>query len=202
MIKLDSIKKSFGDKTVLNELSFEFKDKTLYILTGENGSGKSCLLYILAFLDKDYGGEMFINNKSMYFATSKDIERQRQRVSLLLPKGNLVSFLNCYDNLTLGVVDKSRVINLIPSLDLKQNVQSLSGGEEILLALSREISLDKDYYLMDEITDALDDVHFKQVMDALCKLANEKLVILATHDKRTLSYGTRLILKEGKLFQE
>lgn len=67
---------------------------------------------------------------------------------------------------------------------------------------TREISLDKDYYLMDEITDALDDVHFKQVMDALCKLANEKLVILATHDKRTLSYGTRLILKEGKLFQE
>lgn len=136
MIKLDSIKKSFGDKTVLNELSFEFKDKTLYILTGENGSGKSCFLYILDFLDKDYGGEMFINNKSMYFATSKDIERQRQRVSLLLPKGNLVSFLNCYDNLTLGVVDKSRVINLISSLDLKQNVQSLSGGEEISLAIS------------------------------------------------------------------
>ncbi len=197
MIKVEHIYKKFGNNIVFNNLNYQFEDKTFYILTGENGSGKSCLLYILGLIDTKFSGKIYFKDKQILFSSRHLVGKKRKGISFLMPKGNLISYLSCKDNLMLGVHNK--IINLCPELNLNQDIKSLSGGEELLLALSRDISLKKDIYLLDEVTSSLDDKHVEQITNALQELSKEKLIIMASHDQRVFNIGKRLILKDGLL---
>lgn len=197
MIELEHIYKCFGTHHVLNNINYVFNDKTFYVLTGENGSGKSCLLYILGFIDKRFAGNIYFDHQKTYFSKRRDVQKRKESISFLMAKGNLISYLTCEENLTLGLPKTAEIINLIPELDLTQDVRSLSGGEEILLALSRDISLKKDVYLLDEVTSSLDDEHTETLLEALVKLSEEKLIIMASHDPRTFQSGKRIVLKDG-----
>lgn len=190
MINLKNINKSFKDKEVLKNLTLDFPDKGLFLLTGDNGIGKTTLLYILGLLDISYSGEYILNRKKVSSMSKKEINKFRQQnISFLFSKGNLIPYLTIKENLELEVRDKRKIINFIPKLDLNSKVYGLSGGEEILLALSHEIALEKRIYLMDEVTSALDDDHCEQVMKIIDDLSKNHLVIMTSHDERAHSYG-------------
>ena len=69
MIKVEHIYKKFGNNIVFNNLNYQFEDKTFYILTGENGSGKSCLLYILGLIDTKFSGKIYFKDKQILFSS-------------------------------------------------------------------------------------------------------------------------------------
>ena len=76
---------------------------------------------------------------------------------------------------------------------MKQDVNTLSGGEEILLALNIEINKKKKIYILDEVTAMLDNDHFNKLMEIINNLSREILIIMISHDKRTNKYGKQLI---------
>ena len=82
---------------------------------------------------------------------------------------------------------------------MKQDVNTLSGGEEILLALNIEINKKKKIYILDEVTSMLDNDHFNKLMEIINNLSKEVLIIMISHDKRTNKYGKQLKLNKGKL---
>ena len=199
MIKLERITKSFDGTKVIDGLSYEFEDTGIYLMTGDNGSGKSTLLYILALLDLDFEGSISFGAKRFTRQSSSvACERFRlENISLILPENNMISFLDAGENMSLGLVRRrNRAVR-------RQRSDSLSGGEEILVAIEREEILAHGIILLDEVTSALDDANFRRVLSAIEKLSKHSLLIFATHDQRMTSMMVDSALDEkGLLIQK
>lgn len=183
MVKLQNISRCFLGKTVFPPIDYQFDQQGMYLLVGDNGSGKSTLLNILALLDEDYDGTLIIHEQNIKRISSRKREKiRRSSICYLTSMHNLISFLPAKSNRALNCKPKYH----FDSIDDKEDVRHLSGGEEILLALSSAFSEEKEIYLLDEITSALDDNHFTEVMKILSLMSKKHLIILASHDPRLL----------------
>ncbi len=186
MIYLKSIHKKIGNTTVFSDLTLRFPDVGLYFLTGDNGCGKTTLLYILAMLDRDYTGDYLLDGEKVNGLTSERLdELRRKNISLLLPKGNLIDFLTVRENVYL---DCKAPKNFLEPED--RSVLGLSGGEEILYALSNELGKNKKILLLDEVTSSLSDKNADKVMQILTDYSSSHLVIMASHDERAMHKGS------------
>ncbi len=187
MIKLLNIKRKFKTHIVFPNNSFTFEDNNLYILKGENGSGKTTLLYYLALIDNEFEGKYYFDDIELSSQTLKQKDEFRnENISLLLPRGNLINILNIKEKRELFC--KKEVKNY-DFLDDEKSPYNLSGGEEMLLALSNEVSKQKKLYLLDEITSSLSNEHAIKIMNLLKELSKNSIVIIASHDERIMSYG-------------
>lgn len=187
MIQLVNLRRSFKDKIVFDGFSNTFDDHGFYILKGDNGCGKTTLLYFLALLDDGFRGKYLFDGVDLNSSPFKEREKFRsENISLLLPRGNLLDFLDVGENRNLLVKDKALDFD---HLEDTRSVFGLSGGEEILLSLSNEVSKKKKLYLLDEVTSSLSDDHVREVLDILMDFSKGSLVILASHDVRVLPYG-------------
>lgn len=196
MIELKNVSKNFGKNIILNNLNIKFPQNGLFVIYGSNGIGKTTLMYILGLLDFDFDGELIIDNINVKHTNKSILRKYRNKnISYIFSKGNLISYLNVKENLYLGIKEKEDIVNFI-SLPDRQDVKTLSGGEELLLSLSHEIALNKKIYLLDEVTAALDDENLNKVILVLKKLSEKSLVIVVAHDDRIKSLGTNIdILK-------
>ena len=190
MIQMENVTKTYDRKEVFSHLNLTFQDKGLYLLCGSNGSGKSTLLYMLSGLLMDYIGKIYIFDKLLKDMSEKERERMRkEKVSIVFSHGNLFSCLSTSENLNFQSKKK-----LTLPFEEHRNISDLSGGQEILLALLHEFSLDKEIYLLDEVTSELDENHVREVMDMIARQSEKSLVILAMHDKRVIQkYNSHII---------
>lgn len=195
MIELKNITKRFNNNIVLDNLNYKFLETGLYIINGDNGSGKTTLSYIIGLLDNKYEGKFYFNNVDVSKLSKKEYNQTREKfISYIFSKNNLIPYLNVKENL-----DLSNSENNFIDLEMKQDVNTLSGGEEILLALNIEINKKKKIYILDEVTAMLDNDHFNKLMEIINNLSKEVLIIMISHDKRTNKYGKQLKLNKGKL---
>ena len=195
MIELKNITKKFNNNIVLDNLNYKFSDTGLYVINGDNGSGKTTLSYIIGLLDNKYEGKFYFNHVDVSKLPKKEYNQAREKfISYIFSKNNLIPYLNVKENL-----DLSNSENNFIDLDMKQDVNTLSGGEEILLALNIEINKKKKIYILDEVTSMLDNDHFNKLMEIINNLSKEVLIIMISHDKRTDKYGKQLKLNKGKL---
>lgn len=195
MIELKNITKRFNNNIVLDNLNYKFSETGLYIINGDNGSGKTTLSYIIGLLDNKYEGKFYFNNVDVSKLSKKEYNQAREKfISYIFSKNNLIPYLNVKENL-----DLSNSENNFIDLEMKQDVNTLSGGEEILLALDIEINKKKKIYILDEVTAMLDNDHFNKLMEIINNLSKEVLIIMISHDKRTNKYGKQLKLNKGKL---
>ena len=195
MIELKNITKRFNNNIVLDNLNYKFSETGLYVINGDNGSGKTTLSYIIGLLDNKYEGKFYFNNVDVSKLSKKEYNQAREKfISYIFSKNNLIPYLNVKENL-----DLSNSENNFIDLDMKQDVNTLSGGEEILLALNIEINKKKKIYILDEVTSMLDNDHFNKLMEIINNLSKEVLIIMISHDNRTDKYGMQLKLNKGKL---
>lgn len=195
MIELKNITKRFNNNIVLDNLNYKFSETGLYVINGDNGSGKTTLSYIIGLLDNKYEGKFYFNNVDVSKLSKKEYNQAREKfISYIFSKNNLIPYLNVKENL-----DLSNCENNFIDLEMKQDVNTLSGGEEILLALNIEINKKKKIYILDEVTAMLDNNHFNKLMEIINNLSKEVLIIMISHDKRTNKYGKQLKLNKGKL---
>lgn len=190
--------KADNNKKILTELSYVFSNG-LYVIKGDNGAGKTTLLYILGLLDEAYSGFYYLNNKDIKTLNKKSKQHVKDKISILFSKGNLLNYLSVKETRQLFCANKTNYFDLNLSLPEDQLVLTLSGGEEVLLALEIDLSLEKEIFLLDEVTAMLDDDHFNKVMETLTLISKRAIVILVSHDPRSYKYGKLLELGEGKL---
>jgi putative ABC transport system ATP-binding protein len=197
MIKLSHLKKRFQAETVFEDFNLVLPDSGLFLLQGPNGSGKSTLLFILGLWDFSYQGSYIFQGQEMSSLSRSKIRTLRQRdFSFVTAQGDVIPEWTVRQNLNFELGVKQDFPAFLPSLEMEQKGDSLSGGETILLTLSHEILLTKKVYLLDEVTDSLDDDHTQLVLNALKKMATTSLVILATHDNRVASAGVSVSVKK------
>ena len=198
MIKITNLTKKYKDNVILNNLSYAFNDYGLYVIRGYNGAGKTTLANILALLDFNFDGKVELNDVNI--KKIRNINKIRnERISYIMPKNNLFSFFNVLENITW--FNKEYDDTLIKNIDTSKSINELSGGEKLLVAITRALNSSKDIIILDEITSQLDKEHTLLVLNYLKELQKDKLIILITHDIRALNKDVTILeLKEGKLY--
>ena len=229
-IKLQNINKSFGKTEVLNDLNLEIKDGEFLTLVGPSGCGKSTLLRIIAGLEQQTSGDVFIDNKNVNKtrASERDLAMVFQSYALyphLTVRRNLETPLRLRDysgleripllgnlfpnkkNKTKKIQDlvhkTSETLKITELLDRKPG--QLSGGQRQRAALGRAMVREPVAFLMDEPLSNLDAalrVHMRSELSELH--ANLKTTfIYVTHDQaEALTMSTRMaVMIDGKLLQ-
>jgi sigma 54 interacting domain protein len=196
-IEAKNITKRYGNRLILDDINFCLDDEYIYILRGENGCGKSTLLNILSSYDKDYEGEVNLNNLSIGYLYQDDL---------------LLKNLSVRDNLKLEEyaqnkkVDQEEINTITTKLGidelLDKKVSDLSGGERKKLSIAQLIIKDKDVIFLDEPTANIEKTYAKDLMQYLLDTFKGKIVLIATHDQMPVFNRDikELTLKEAKIY--
>lgn len=202
--------------TALDDVTLNFPDKGMVFLLGKSGSGKSTLLNLIGGLDDYSSGEIIINGKSCKNFKPSDFDAYRNTyIGFIFQEFNILEEYNVGKNIALALeiqnktASRDTVEALMDTVDLdksyyERKVTELSGGQKQRVAIARALVKNPDIILADEPTGALDSTTGKQVLSALKKISENKLVIVVSHDRENAeNYGDRIIeLADGKVVSD
>ena len=201
-------------RAVLNKVRVNFRESEFAAILGPSGSGKTTLLNLIGGLDEYTSGDLVINEKSTKKFRDKDWDAYRNhRVGFVFQSYNLIPHQTVLNNvrlaLTLSGISKKESIRrakkVLKEVGLSEHINKLpaqlSGGQMQRVAIARALVNDPDILLADEPTGALDSETSVQIMNLLAKIAQNKLVVMVTHNPELAEkYATRIItLKDGKI---
>ena len=221
MLQLKNIVKSYtvGELTqvALKGISLNFRDNEFVSILGQSGSGKTTMLNIIGGLDRYDSGDLVINGISTKKYRDVDWDAYRNTsIGFVFQSYNLIPHQNVLSNvemaLTLSGVSRKerrrRAIEVLEKVGLQNHVHKkpnqLSGGQMQRVAIARALINNPDILLADEPTGALDTETSIQIMDLLKQIAEEKLVIMVTHNPELAeNYSTRIVnLKDGQIISD
>ncbi|HZW61439.1 MAG TPA: ATP-binding cassette domain-containing protein [Candidatus Babeliales bacterium] len=196
MLVIKNVTKTFGNKTILNHVSFDVQPGEIAVLLGSSGVGKSTLLRILNNLETKDAGEILLDGQPLQTTANA----QQHTVGMVFQQFNLFEHLTVEQNITLALekVDKKTAqeahtiaLQLLTHYGLadkaNQPVTRLSGGQKQRLAIARALALKPKIICFDEPTSALDPLLTTHVANSIKELAEQKfMVIVATHDTTLL----------------
>ncbi len=216
MLKLENITKDYrvGDMTVhaLRGVSLEFRKSEFVAVLGHSGCGKTTLLNIIGGLDRYTSGDVAINGRSTKNYKDRDWDSYRNHsVGFVFQSYNLIPHQNVLRNVELaltiaGASKEERTRRAKKALtdvgladQLRKRPNQLSGGQMQRVAIARALVNDPEILLADEPTGALDSETSVQVMEILKKVAENRLVVMVTHNPELAEkYATRIVrLKDG-----
>ncbi|ASA19727.1 ABC transporter ATP-binding protein/permease [Paenibacillus donghaensis] len=211
MLQLKNITKSYktGEFTqvALNKVNLNFRESEFVAVLGQSGSGKTTLLNIIGGLDQYDSGELIINGQSTeHFKDGEWDAYRNNSVGFIFQSYNLISHLSITDNVEMGMTlsgvasaEKHRkALEVLEKVGLKEHVHKkpnqLSGGQMQRVAIARALANNPDIILADEPTGALDSETSEQIMELIKSIAEDKLVIMVTHNPELAeSYADRVI---------
>ena len=210
-LHLSHITKTYGNKTILNDLSYVFDKTGVYVLMGANGCGKSTFLRICALLEQQDSGELAYLDNSTTLA--KDITLRR-RLTLVLPRTGVFNasvFKNAAYGLTIRGIDHLAVISKVNAvLDFvglgpkaNQQARTLSSGETQRLGIARALVLEPEVLFLDEPTASIDEENteiIETIINTMSK-AGRTTIIMTTHDREQANRvgDVQLVMTSGKI---
>lgn len=211
MLQLLNICKSYTTadftQTALDNVSVSFRDNEFVAILGPSGSGKTTLLNIVGGLDHYDSGNLIIDGISTEQYKDKDWDAYRNnRIGFVFQSYNLIPHQTVLSNvelaLTLSGVSRAerhdRAVAALQQVGLGDHINKkpsqLSGGQMQRVAIARALINDPEILLADEPTGALDSKTSVQIMDLLTEIANDRLVIMVTHNPELAEdYATRIV---------
>lgn len=213
MIELRNVKKSFGEKKVLNGVNLTINKGETLVIIGKSGCGKSVMLKHIVGLLKPDEGDIIIEGQSIIGIKEKKLYEIREKFGFLFQGAALFDSMNVEENVGLGLKENKRMkINDIKRIVAEklelvglpgtQNMSpsDLSGGMKKRVSLARAISADPQYILYDEPTTGLDPVMSDNIDDLILDLAHKLKVtsIIVTHDIfSVIGIAERVVMMEG-----
>ncbi|WP_071025599.1 amino acid ABC transporter ATP-binding protein [Peptoniphilus raoultii] len=216
MIKVENLKKSFGQVEVLKGINEEIEDGEVLVIIGPSGSGKSTFLRCLNLLEEPTSGNIYFDGQDIT-QKSIDINKIRAEMGMVFQSFNLFNNLNIIDNITLAPKlvknmkdDEAnelarKLLNRVGLPD-KEKVfpSSLSGGQKQRIAIARALAMNPKVMLFDEPTSALDPEMVGEVLSIMKDLANDGMTMsIVTHEMGfAREVGDRIIfMDEGKIIE-
>lgn len=211
MLQLLDIRKSYTTGTftqvALDDVSISLRDNEFVAILGPSGSGKTTMLNIIGGLDHYDSGNLIIDGISTEEYKDRDWDAYRNnRIGFVFQSYNLIPHQTVLANvelaLTLSGVSRAerreRAIKALEEVGLGEHIDKkpsqLSGGQMQRVAIARALINDPEILLADEPTGALDSKTSVQVMDLLTEIANERLVIMVTHNPELAEqYANRIV---------
>lgn len=221
MLKLENIVKTYQTGTVqqtaLRNVSLTFRRSEFVCILGQSGSGKTTMLNIIGGLDRYTSGQMSIDGVPTDTYKDRDWDRYRNRsVGFIFQSYNLIPHQSVLANVELamtisGASKKRRrhhAVRALAMVGLKEHMHKrpnqLSGGQMQRVAIARALVNDPDILLADEPTGALDSETSIQIMQLLQQIAEDRLVIMVTHNAQLAQkYATRTVrLLDGQIVSD
>ena len=202
MITLENIYLKRGDKILFEDLSLRVGKGEKLLIRGPSGCGKSSLLQmIMGFVQPD-SGRVRIDGEIL---TRHNVWTLRKRMAFVgqelnLGPGKVSDFfqeifaykanrhLQYNESEVLGLFDRF----LLEKGKLNQAISALSGGEKQRVALIAALLLDREIYLLDEITSAIDEALRETVMAYLASIPG-KTMIVVSHERGWEAFGMRVL---------
>ena len=197
MIKFENVTKSFGSKTILDNVSYEIKKGEIFCIVGPSGTGKSVSLKLMIRLLAPTSGRILIDGKCINEANNEELLGLRSRFGYLFQSSALLAWMNVYDNVALPLREKTKLsekeigdrvrdaldkVGLLHALDVYP--ADLSGGMQKRAGLARAIVTEPEILLYDEPTSGLDPVTSRKIDELIAGLSQKLGVtsVVVTHD--------------------
>lgn len=212
LLHIKNLSKSFGNETILTGIDLHLEHNKVLSMLGSSGSGKTTLLKIIAGLEQQSSGELFLNATEISKQAS-----QNRNIVYLYQEALLFPHLNVFENIAFGLRLKKqsqqeindKVRQMLRHLDLEKHTNKmpnqLSGGQKQRVSFGRAIVVEPKLLLLDEPFGALDS-NTRQKMQALFKRLALELKLAAlfvTHDlKEAIIMGDDIgKIQKGKWIQ-
>lgn len=222
-IAVQGLSKSFGNTTVLKEISFTIAKGETTVLLGSSGAGKSTLLRMLNLLEIPDSGTMDIAGMNFRFgpqnnsSLTTEATALRRKVGMVFQQYHLWPHMTVIENLIEAPLQQglskeqatSRAAELLERMGLSDKTDawpaSLSGGQQQRVAIARALMLSPDVLLFDEPTAALDPAITNQVVEIIKELSDTGItLVVVTHEVDfARKIASRVVyLEQGKIVED
>lgn len=205
----------YGERQILNNISFEIRAGEKVAFAGETGSGKSTIMKLLTGLLKYDEGEILLDGENLAGISLESLYRRMTYLPQEAPvfdgtvKENIVFERNIPDTEVRKVLERVELLSLVDKLpngidtQIGEKASSLSGGERQRLALSRIWFKDSDIVIFDEATSALDNLTEGAVMKQILDYLPDITVLAIVHRFTNIQNFDRiLVFRDGKIVGE
>lgn len=216
-IHVENLKKSFGDKIVLDGVTTDIYNGEVVCIIGPSGSGKTTFLRCLNKLEEATSGEIVVDD--FRISDKKiNINKVRENIGMVFQHFNLFANMNVKRNIMLAPVDLKKAtkeeaeqtaIELLKTVGLEDKAESypsqLSGGQKQRVAIARALAMKPDIMLFDEPTSALDPEMVGEVLAVMKDLARAGMtMVVVTHEMGfARDVADRVIfMDEGAIMEE
>ena len=217
IISFENVSLSYGNRLILDNISFKINEGEIFGMLGPNGVGKSTIFNLITGLIKPDSGQIKINNTNVvnfpiYLRTKKF------RVGYVPQHGGYFSDLTLYQNLKAiaEIVineknsEENKINELISKFELEnlRNIKAkfLSGGQKKKLVIALSLLSNPSVLLLDECFAALDVLTIKMLQEIIVNLQNEKkiTICICDHQARDLlaCVDVAMILSNCKIIAE
>jgi len=210
VIEVDHLVRKFGDRAVLNDISFNVLRGETLVIMGGSGCGKSTLLRHIIGSMKPTSGSVKIFGQDITAMNEREIADIRRRFGMLFQSGALLASLTVGENVALPLVqhtdnsvaeidqiveEKLKMVGLSGFEELKP--AEISGGMKKRVGLARALALDPELLFSDEPTSGLDPIMTAVVDQLTLKLTHGEhmTAVVVTHDMTSaFRIATRMIM--------
>jgi branched-chain amino acid transport system ATP-binding protein len=193
-LELKDVTSGYGDVAVIRRISMSFAKGAITTIVGSNGAGKSTAIKAAAGILRAWQGGIFVEGTDI---TREPADRRVYRGIAYVPQGRIVvPEMSVRDNLMIGAhilgnnraaIDAAmeRVLQLFPVLKprLKQHADTMSGGEQQMLAIGRALMTSPQIIMLDEPSLGLSPKFIDVVFEKLLSLRSEGLTVVMVEQK-------------------
>lgn len=209
MIEIKNVRKSFGDKVVLRDVSAEMQSGKTNLIIGSSGSGKTVLMKIMIGLERVDSGSVTYEGVDITRMNPKELKQLRTQIGMLFQGSALFDSKTVEENVMFPLdmftrdnlaAKKARVNEVLERVNLKDTNKKypseISGGMKKRVALARAVVMNPKYLFCDEPNSGLDP-QTSLVIDKLIKELTEEYnitTVVNTHDMNTvMEYGDHIV---------
>jgi phospholipid/cholesterol/gamma-HCH transport system ATP-binding protein len=216
MISFRHVSKSFGQKAVLSDVSFDIADGETFFIIGASGVGKSVLIKHLVGLLRADAGDILLDGHEVSRLDEKAMFPIRKKCAMVFQHSTLFDSMTCLENVALPIrkhrgVSPKEALTLARERLAEVHMQEfgdrypaeLGDGMKKRVAIARALTLEPKHVLFDEPTTGLDLVSARRV-DRLIRELSERLgvtCVVVSHDLTSIfSIATRIaMLYKGRV---
>jgi glutamine transport system ATP-binding protein len=194
-IRIEGLKKSFGDLVVLDGIDTTVSQGEVVCVIGPSGSGKSTFLRCLNKLEDITGGKVVVDDYDLT-DPKVNLDDVRQHIGMVFQHFNLFPHMTVIENVTLAplmtkkmnkAAAEKKALELLGQVGLAEKAHvrpaTLSGGQKQRVAIARSLAMNPSIMLFDEATSALDPEMVGDVLQVLRDLAEGGMtMVVVTHE--------------------
>lgn len=199
LLVFDSVSLAFGDRVILDRVSFDLPAGRMKIILGASGAGKSTILRLVLGLLRPDAGSIYVGGQCIDHMTETELMTVRARIGMVFQEGALFDSLTVRENVGYRLFEETdmplpevdarvdEVLGFVGLLEHRQRLPSqLSGGERRRVGIARAIAARPDLLLYDEPTTGLDPITALSIDAEIIKLRDLERVssIIVTHQLR------------------
>ncbi|MGE5188356.1 MAG: ABC transporter ATP-binding protein [Betaproteobacteria bacterium] len=215
MLEVENVSAAYGMVQILRDVSFKVNEKEIVSIIGPNGAGKTTLVKTIMGLIKPKSGSITFKGETISGMNTYDIVKKG---ITMIPEGReIFPRLTVEENLMLGAYSindkakiketKERSFDIFPVLKKKEKAlaQTLSGGEQQMLAICRSLMSNPQFLILDEPSLGLAPIVVEKVLDTVRTINDEGVTVLLVeqniHDSLLVA-DRAYVLEQGKIILE